>query len=806
MRTSIRVMMRQLAVMLLSASLVILPMSAQAMGFGNIRIKSALNEPLDAEIELLSATTSDLKGLKIKLASREAFLRAGIERPGHLSQLKFSIKRRSNGRAYLKLSTKQSVREPFLDFLLEMNWKNGRMLREYTVLLDPPDRLQQQPTIVETPQTESPQVVAEQEQQETTTPFVEPEPAVVEQAQVEPEAAIESAPVEEAAPIEEAVAEEPSVADEPLLADSIAVSDVEEEPIPLAESVPESELQLAGEPVVSEDVSPAKADEPTAEESVDEGYADPFAGEKFPRIPVNLDKRLRQAEEAELAAIEAPAEAEPVLEAPLAEEPLAAAEPLQEESLAAEPAPLAEESVSAEEPVELAEESLREPADSVTTKRNDNLWNIAKTMKPDESVSIYQVMMALLQSNPDAFTQGNVHRLKVGKVLRIEDPSVLTAMSQSQAAQEYIAQTQAWEDYRQQVAASQSTAIQPEMAGDIEAPAAEVMSEEAPVETSGELVLAAPEGENLTAGTTGEQEATINNEVVILREEIRQALVEAESEGNKNIILNEKLRDLESQLQDLQRSVTVQDDELATLQKQLSDLNKKNIEAEQMEAVTPQTEMPTHAEIPEADTASPDMAESPLMSEQELLAQSQQQAPADQALTAPAAPESEVEPTADTGPGMVDTTFGVLDSIKKTLSGLVSSLPVSPLIMAIGAGVIVVLLLLMLLLVQRRRQAANFQESILSGIPSHEIMASEEASLETNLSGESSFLSDFAISGASALQGDDGDVDPLTEADVFMAYGRYEAAEERILEAIGKDPSRQESRRDKRLVSRPARW
>lgn len=755
MRTSIRVMMRQLVITLLSACLVILPMSANALGFGNIRIKSALNEPLDAEVELLSATTSDLKGLKIKLASREAFLRAGIERPSHLSQIKFGIKRRSNGRAYLQISTKQSVREPFLDFLLEMNWKNGRMLREYTVLLDPPGRMQQQPTIADSPQTEAPVVVAEQEQQDTTTPFVEPEPAIVE---------------------------------EPVVLDSIAAADVEEVPVPLAESVPESELQLVEEPLLADNISIAQADEqaaPLAEESTDEAYVDPFMGEKFPRIPIKTDKRLRKAEETELANIEESIQSEPESELVIEQTSLAKDESLVVEEVFQEEPFQAEGAMASDEPTAMPEEMAQEPADSVTVERNDKLWNIAESMKPDESVSIYQVMMALLQSNPEAFIEGNVHRLKVGKVLRIDDPSVLAAMSQRQAAQEYIAQTQAWEEYRQSIASFGDTPVQVEMVGNTDSPATEYPTEEVQTETSGELVLAPPEGDNQMAGSTGDQEASVNNEVVILREQIRQALTEAESEGNKNIILNEKLRDLESQLQDLQRSVTVQDDELATLQIQLSDLNKKNIEAEQAEVAA------THSEMPEvATTPGSTGADTAVMSEAELLAQSQPEIPAEQPLTETVP----VEPAPDTGPGMVDKTFGILDSIKQTLSGIVSSLPVSPLVLAIGGGVIVVLLLLMLLLVQRRRQASNFQESILSGIPSHDIMASEEASLQTNLSGESSFLSDFAISGASALQGDDGDVDPLTEADVFMAYGRYEAAEERILEAIKKDPDRQELR------------
>ncbi len=772
MRTSIRVMLRQLALGLLSACLVILPMSAYALGFGNIHIKSALNAPLDAEIELLSATTSDLKGLSIKLASREAFLRAGVERPDHLSQLKFTIKQRSNGRAYLQVITTQAVREPFLDFLLEMNWKNGRMLREYTVLLDPPDSLQQQPTLVESAQTESPAVVAKQEQQETTTPFVEPEAAIFEEDQAEPVAA-----------------EEIDVADDSVIG-SIAAADEEEELVPFAESLSEDDLQFEEEPVAIEDISIAQESDGTvsvAEESADESYVDPFAGEKFPRIPINVDKRLRKAEEAKLAnlSVELDLAVERALQV---EESFNDEDSLTEEPRQAEFAPLAEEPVVSEELTALTEEDLdSETVNSVKVKRDDKLWNIAESIRSDESVSIYQVMMALLQNNPEAFIEGNVHRLKVGKVLRIEDPALLSAMSKSLAAQEYIAQTQDWESYRQQVADSY-TPMQAEMAGNIAS--TEILPEDAQSETTGELVLSAPEGDNQSIGSTGEQKATVDNEVVILREEIRQALVEAEAEGNKNVILNEKLRDLESQLQGLQRSVTVQDDELATLQKQLSDLNRKNIEAEQVEAAA------SYSEIPEAVTSpEPVDSDNAVMSEAELLAQLQPEVPAEQPMIK-SAPDEQA-PTAvapDSGSGFMDKSFAVLESIKRSLSGMISSLPVSPLILAIGAGVIVVLLLLMLLLVQRRRQAANFQESILSGIPSHEIMASEDASMETNLSGESSFLSDFAISGASALQGDDGDVDPLTEADVFMAYGRYEAAEERILEAIKNDPDRQELR------------
>ena len=109
----------------LSAWFLLLPVTANALGLGNIKIESALNQPLNAEIELLSATSDDLKGLEVKLASREAFMRAGVDRSGLLSQIKFNTSKRG-GKYYVILTTDQAVREPFLNFLLELNWKNGR--------------------------------------------------------------------------------------------------------------------------------------------------------------------------------------------------------------------------------------------------------------------------------------------------------------------------------------------------------------------------------------------------------------------------------------------------------------------------------------------------------------------------------------------------------------------------------------------------------------------------------------------------------------------------------------------------------
>ena len=110
-----------------------------ALGLGDIRMNSALNEPLNARIELLSATSEELDNLTIAMASADTFDRYGIDRPFYLQGMQFNIVR--SGRAdgnYVQVRTQKPMAEPFLTFLVEASWSRGRLLREYTVFLDPP--------------------------------------------------------------------------------------------------------------------------------------------------------------------------------------------------------------------------------------------------------------------------------------------------------------------------------------------------------------------------------------------------------------------------------------------------------------------------------------------------------------------------------------------------------------------------------------------------------------------------------------------------------------------------------------------
>jgi len=114
------------------------PSAVRALGLGEIHLNSALNEPLNAEIDLLAAAPDELTALRASLAGRDSFTRYGIDRPSFLSTLTFKVGKGKDGRDALLVRSTDAIPEPFVTFLVEVNWSRGRLMREYTVLLDPP--------------------------------------------------------------------------------------------------------------------------------------------------------------------------------------------------------------------------------------------------------------------------------------------------------------------------------------------------------------------------------------------------------------------------------------------------------------------------------------------------------------------------------------------------------------------------------------------------------------------------------------------------------------------------------------------
>ncbi|HXF07020.1 MAG TPA: FimV/HubP family polar landmark protein [Candidatus Acidoferrales bacterium] len=121
-----------------SAALILLaPTLAHALSTGAIEGRSYLNQPLEARIPLTSATADELRSLRVNLAPSEVYQRAGIDLGSELAGLQFRIVTDA-ARPYILVTSRDSIRDPFLTFLVELSWGGGRLIREFTLLLDPP--------------------------------------------------------------------------------------------------------------------------------------------------------------------------------------------------------------------------------------------------------------------------------------------------------------------------------------------------------------------------------------------------------------------------------------------------------------------------------------------------------------------------------------------------------------------------------------------------------------------------------------------------------------------------------------------
>ncbi|MDA1107920.1 MAG: hypothetical protein O2845_06040 [Proteobacteria bacterium] len=148
------------------------PLAVHALGLGEIDTHSALNQPLQAEIELFSVRPDEIDSLSVKLASNATFEQAGVERISALSTLRFKVEQKPNGNHYIRVYTQELVKEPFLNFLIEVNWSAGHLLREYTVLLDPPVLMSARQPRIQAP------VAKTTPAPQAATPTVQPTPEV----------------------------------------------------------------------------------------------------------------------------------------------------------------------------------------------------------------------------------------------------------------------------------------------------------------------------------------------------------------------------------------------------------------------------------------------------------------------------------------------------------------------------------------------------------------------------------------------------------------------------------------------------
>lgn len=117
--------------------LLMMPWLAYAAGLGKLTLGSSLGQPLKAEVELVSVIAEEISSLTARVASPEAFRQARLIYAPYHSSLLVSVEKRLNGQPYIQITSPQSINEPFVNLLIELNGLSGRLLREYTVLLDP---------------------------------------------------------------------------------------------------------------------------------------------------------------------------------------------------------------------------------------------------------------------------------------------------------------------------------------------------------------------------------------------------------------------------------------------------------------------------------------------------------------------------------------------------------------------------------------------------------------------------------------------------------------------------------------------
>lgn len=182
------------------AAMCLVASNALALGLGRLNVQSSLGETLRAEIEVTSITPEEASNFNVRVAPPESYRAAGVDYNSVLPGTQVVLQRRPDGRSVLALTSDRAVQEPFVDVILEITWPTGRLVREYTLLLDPP------PTRVA--------AAPESSASPTTAPVITPAPAApapsAEPARRTPAAPRAAAPTDQAEPRKPAVTRAPT--------------------------------------------------------------------------------------------------------------------------------------------------------------------------------------------------------------------------------------------------------------------------------------------------------------------------------------------------------------------------------------------------------------------------------------------------------------------------------------------------------------------------------------------------------------------------------------------------------------------
>ncbi|MDZ7839781.1 MAG: FimV/HubP family polar landmark protein [Gammaproteobacteria bacterium] len=445
------------------------------------------------------------------------------------------------------------------------------------------------------------------------------------------------------------------------------------------------------------------------------------------------------------------------------------------------------------------------------TREGDTLWGIASRLDTGPvQANVFQIMIALQRQNPDAFIDNNVNRLKTGATLRLNDIAAVADISSDQASASYTAQLEEWESFKTRVAGASAeagdTAASVPAPEEAETADAETASDQAATDigTASETAAAPEQQEEdvlrIVQATVDDAEqsesaaagAGASQEVAELRAQVATLQETLESRNLENEELRERVRLMESQLENAQRLIEIESQELAAAQQQAAQAQQEAEQAgTQQEPAGAETEQAAAEPVqPIEEAGQESMDPEPVMEdagdaarETASASDPQESQSAQQASAAGSAGDS-----AQSG----DTTRVRADSGGSSQGAWWAQMPdmlFSSWMWMVGAGIGVLVLVLGLLMFLRRRQSiAEFEESILSGSALDSY--SETTDTAATSASDTSFLSDFGTAGMGTMQADE--VDPLAEAEVYLAYGRDEQAEDVLKEAARRDPDRAE--------------
>jgi len=679
----------------------ILPSLAWAAGLGKLSVLSQLGQPLRAEIEIVSLQKGEGDTLGARLAPGEVFRQANIDLNAALMSVKFAVQRRPSGQYVMILTSGQPINEPFIDVLVELNWANGRLVREYTFLLDPPEY--------------------------AGPPKLKP----LQAAQLP------------AAELSEPVALAPPA--EPIAPASLP------EPVPAAPGA-------SAEPITPAQLASAETGAPAQE----------AAGESASPTPAQVQVL--------------PAEVNP-----------------------AEPVPVQVDAALAAPPAKLVQEFGI--SDIYEVVRGDTLSKIAIRNRV-EGVSLQQMLVALFRANQEVFVANNMNRLRAGKIISIPDKDAAAAVAAADARRIVSAQYADFNEYRRRlgiaVASTRASQGGRQASGQISASREEkpIPSKEPPKD---ELRLSRADDAKRgakAAGTAAADDLAAKDNALREAQE-RIALLE------KNLQDMQKLAQIKSQtgaqLQQQAEAAKAASAAKATEPAKLAPAAKaqapKAPEPAKAAPKAPETakapepaKAPLAAKAPEA-TRAPEPAKVPEAAKPPEPAKAPEAAKAPETVKAPEpakAPESAAKPPE---PPKTEVAKAAPKAAAKggpapppIDASFVDELLDNPLALG-GAGVSVLLLVGYAAYAWRRKRNSQFENSIMSVVPSDADSVLGSAGGRNVDTSSSSLQSDFSQGGPG--KADTEEIDPIAEADVYMAYGRDAQAEEILRDALAKDSSRQ---------------